>query len=365
MKTKSKNFKNKLIGSILGVCALAMIVTPVATIATAEPSNADVVGFTSATNSSFSVKMFNKSHEEIAVAGNSIIVESNAFTVYSTDWKDLSRFEIEFNGDIPEGEVYNYQYSVTWTPLEIKEESLEILNDNTEIKSIVSGKTSDKEEIPSKVTFYIELAETNKDANIYYGNDVLGESYIKHGGWGIYQFSFNCNNSVSSSDLFEVKTTKLSDIPDAVFLKKHPPIRSQYSIDNAYIFTIEGDEFKYIDRSLIKWMVSGEGSDGKKYVLRPSDIPENNTSLKSLLTDESDDYYSTSFKFDFDVSGSWNISCVISDGETTKESNVLPISTVEVIKQSTIIWIVVGSVAGAAVLLTLIIVLTKKKERIW
>ena len=370
---KSNNFKKKVFGSILGLCSLTIALTPMLmtqekTFAEAEPY------FSTSESSDISVKMYDHSQSEISSSSFNVIDGEKSYSCYSTDWKDLSHFKIAFSGSIDDALIYNYKYTVTWTPAEIKDGRVQLSTDRTEKIAFIEKTTSVKDNIIMEATFFIDDLGTEAEGiNNYNANEIIGNNYIKNGGWGVYQFEFTCqtnteNQKVHTSTLFEAKPTKISEISAPLEISAEV-IRSQYSIDNAYLCKIKGADYKYINRNLITWKVKGQGADGKNYVLQPNDIPIGDKTTKSLLSDNSDEYSTNTFKFDFDLSGEWEIWCEIANQESIENpvitSNALSVSTIKTVPQSTFIWIIIGAVAVSAIILTIIILVSKRKERIW
>ena len=332
--------------------------------------------FTSS-EASVQVNMFDKNNTKINSTKGIVKVQDQDYNYYKANWADLNYFQISIPSPMENlVDVNSYSLSVKWIPEEISASgaTVDFKVDRLCSGLIASGSFNNENTatIKSPFNFFIDGLGGVTD---YSANNILKDkndttdSYIKNGGWGIYQFIFTINTTTYSSSLFEVKPTDVLSIPeDADITIQANETRSEYLIDNAYeIFFKNADSpFNFVKRDLIKWYVSGQSSEGKPYVLLPSHKTNENES--SLLTDESNDYIGTEMKFDFNIAGSWKVNCQVinpADNTVVRTSNTISFSTVKVIPASTIIWIIVGAVAGAAIILTVIIVVAKKKEKIW
>lgn len=370
-----KKNSTKLFCGILGASlALSMGIS----LASAIPvtSFADTPSVFSTSSSSFSVKMFDKNNVELTSDRKETHVKGTTYGYYTTNWKDLSHFQVyfptEMTGIVTENE---YTLSLKWIPLEISASGVNFETDILSTGTVQSGTFSEISQVETPFKVYIDDlgGKDNKSAgDILKDKDNSTKTYLDNGGWGIYQFEMVVNATTYYSDLYEVKPTSVSSIdgdPAPLPQIKEVAVRSNYLIDNAYQISLtdESSAYKYIKRDQIKWYVEGEAANGTKYVLRPSDIGQN-TKLKSLLTDESNDYIGTTMKFDFNLSGTWKVYCQIVNEENPEDvrtSNYVEFSTVTVIPSTTIIWIIVAAVVAAGIILTIIIVLTKKKEKTW
>lgn len=336
-------------------------------------SSADGAFFTSSSNV-LPVEAYNSSNIKLTNTTGSVKVGATTYNYYTTYWKDVSYFTVSLPSDISKSVVSNNELilTVNWIPEEVSGSTVDFETDKICTGTIFSKTFETLDSIPSTYKIYIDnLGEEDayKTGEIIKDKDDSTNTYLKNGGWGIYQFSISINTVRYSSNLVEVKPTALSSIDtaqSAEILEK--AVRSKYSINNAYDVTFKdpNSPFYYVKRNFIKWHVEGEGSDGQDYVLLPSQIKDEKT--KSLLTTESADYVGSSMNFDFDVSGTWSIYCEIVDPtnpEITWTSNSVTFSTVKKFPINYIIWIIVGSVLLAGITLSVIIAVSKKKEKNW
>lgn len=366
MKKTSKLFCG-LLGASL---ALSMGLT----LATASPITSSAEGAVfSSEPASLSVKLFDKENRELVTSRKTIIVDGNTYGLYQEDWKNVSYISVSLPSSMTTVSSNELELSLKWIPEETSGSTVDFEVDRLCSGSVLKKKFSNISELSENYKVYIDmLGEENdyKAGNIIKDKDNSTKTYLDNGGWGIYQFELVVNTVKYYSDLVEVKPTSLSSIStDQSIQIEKTAVRSQYLIDNAYqiSFKDESNPFNYVKRNLIQWHVEGEGSDGQKYVLLPSHRPDDKT--KSLLSDESVDYTGTSMKFDFNLTGTWKVYCVITDNSGTEEtrwvSNAVDFSTVKVISSTYIIWIIVAAVVVAAIILTVIIVVSKKKEKTW
>ena len=365
MKKSSKLFCG-LLGASL---ALSMGLT----LTTASPitSSAEVSMFSSE-SASLSVKLFDKENREITTSRKTIIVGTDTYGLYQADWKDVSYISVNLPSSMTIVSSNEFELSLKWIPEETSGSTVDFEVDRLFSGSVLKKKFSTADELENSYKVYIDMLGGDNDykaGNIIKDRDGSTKTYLDNGGWGIYQFELIVNTVKYNSDLIEVNPTNVSTIEkDQSIQIDKKAVRSQYLIDNAYqiSFKDETNPFNYVKRNLIQWHVEGEGSDGQKYVLLPSHRPDDKT--KSLLTDESVDYIGTSMKFDFNLTGTWKVYCVVSDASNPDNSwvsNAVNFSTVKVISSSYIIWIVVSAVVVAAIILTVIIVVSKKKEKTW
>lgn len=365
---KKTNTKKLLLASIGLLTGITCIVTPVAVMQQNTASATTSYSYTQVVNKeNFEINLYKEDGTQVSYNN---LEPTNA--IIKDKWANIKYFTIEYNTSSltgEEGAVYNYTYSATWTPLDCSALSTlpTTANADSISKDIKLGKAT-KDKITNKIYFYVDELPEDLPNGIYVsGNDVFGESYIKNGGWGLYQFSFDVDGEAKEgvSYAFYLAPTDVKDIsvnPNITRDRKS----STKSMDNAYLFRISSSEYKYVKKSCLEWYVSGTSSSGKKYVLLHKDI-NGQEGVNSIIPNDDYDRTGNSFLFDFGIAGTWDVQCkaIASTDADTKSSNSITVSTIKVINKTTIIWIVAGSVAGAAILLTVIIVTTKKKERIW
>ena len=366
MKKSSKLFCG-LLGASL---ALSMGLT----LATASPITSSAEGIMFASEpASLSVKLFDKENREITTSRKTVIVGADTYGLYQADWKDVAYVSVSLPSSMTIVSSNEFELSLKWIPEETSGSTVDFEVDRLCSGSVLKKTFSTAEELDNSYKVYIDMLGGDNDykaGNIIKDKDNSTKTYLDNGGWGIYQFELVVNTIKYNSDLVEIKPTDLSTIASEQSIQiEKTAVRSQYLIDNAYqiSFKDKSNPFNYVKRNLIQWHVEGEGSDGQKYVLLPSHRPDDKT--KSLLTDESVDYTGTSMKFDFNLTGTWKVYCVVTDNSGDEEvrwvSNAVDFSTVKVISSSYIIWIIVAAVVVAAVILTVIIVVSKKKEKTW
>ena len=340
----------------------------------ATSSQADtIVMFTNASSSYISVVAYDNNGEELNLTSTqkNVSVNGDYFGCQSVDWKDIRYFEINFNGSysLEFADTYNYQYSVIWNPTEVQEDnSVDFINDRIEQLDFYSQSTTSTTNILNSVRFYI--ADTlDVPSNSFVATQNLKNAQKKTGKWGIYQFVFTCNGNTFTTNLFEVKATNPNELNQLLPVTIRESItRSKYSINNAYVLSLDKNDYYYVNHEKLVWKIKGVSSEGEKYVLLPEDITADEIGkTKSIIADNSFDRTGTSFTFDFEIAGDWEITCEVknSENETIKTSNSIHVSTVKVVESYVYILVIAGAVVVAGILLAIIIIRSKKKERIW
>ena len=366
MKNKFFRIKNLIpfTFGLLAMLGLAFVPTYTNNVS-ADPD----ITFTNASgDSSINVVAYGKDGElDLTSTNKNVVIENKGtFACQTVAWKDVEYFEIKITDTLPEAEVYNYQYSVIWNPAEIGEESIaDFNNDRTEQLTFVSARSST---FVNNVKFYISDTAVLEE-NSYRATSDLKESQDQTGKWGIYQFIFTCNGTTHHSYVFEVTPENPDNIDDLLPVSvKESATRSKYSINSAYVCTLQVNDYYYVNHERLVWKVSGTSSGGEKYVLLPKDIPNDEKGkIKSLIADNSFNRTGPTFTFDFEIGGDWEITCSVVDesGNEIKTSNAIVITTVRVVESYVYILVIAGAVVIAVVVLTIIIVRAKKKEKVW
>lgn len=283
-------------------------------------------------------------------------------------WRAVHNFKISLNTDsLVETDSYSYSYSVSWTPALISNGIAEFDTDHTITAELFKPETavSSKDDIVKEIYFSIDNNTINK-ANSYIANDKFGEKYKKHGGFGLYIFTFQePATGANQSQIFQLLPDSVEDLSKPIISAK--PISSNERINDAFLFSVDAS-YKYVDRNLIYWSVTGTGRDGRSYVLTPKDITNPNTT-NSVFPNESVERTGITFSFDPKIEGTWKATCQIFKGseDTAPYATAVSekVSTVEGISSQALIWIVAGSAAAAGLVVAVIIVVSIKKERVY
>lgn len=372
MKKQSKRLLCGLLGASFALSlGVSLSALPAATV------KADSSALFANSTPSVQVEMYDKNNGKITPTEGIVKVQEQDYNYYKANWSELNYFKVNLPSPIENlVDENNYTLTVKWIPEEISGSgaTVDFKVDRLCSGQIASGTFNNENTttVNAPFNFFIDGlgGATGYSANnIIKDKNDSTDSYIKNGGWGIYQFIFTINTTTYNSDLYEVKPTDVASIPsDADITIQAKETRSEYLIDNAYDISFKNADspYNYVKRDLIKWYVSGQSAEGKSYVLLPSH--KLNEKDNSLLTDDSNEYVGQRFKFDFNIAGTWKVNCQVinpADNTVVRSSNTVSFSTVKVIPSSTIIWVIIGAVAGAAIILTIIIVLAKKKEKVW
>ena len=236
----------------------------------------------------------------------------------------------------------------------------------------VSEPISSIEELPSFV-FYVDdfLTQT---IEVKTGTSKTEEKEVSTKGWGVYKFSLNVNGQGES--VSEVYYVEPDYIPEGTKLEiAYEVASSTTSMHNAYLFSVveANTTFKYINKDCFVWYVYGKDFSDQAYCLTKSDAQNKQEFIeygKWLYEDNAITRTGTTFYFDDNGhSGNWNVYCEYYDEHnpidlkiTSSEKSVM---TGEIINKSTIFWAILGSCLGAVLILSIVIVISIKKERVW
>lgn len=296
--------------------------------------------------------------------------EEENYSVLTYNWKDVKSFVIHFNiASLQNRDSYSYNYSVSWTPAIINNGLADFSTESTLSKTIISQTVNEKSQIIDNFTFTIDnYASTN--ANNFSASNILiddKQSYNLHGGWGLYIFSFECEDLFTSS-VFQILPTSVNSIQNEPVINISEQ-SSQEGMKSAYMFSLS-EECQFLNRDYIVWKIEGTGRDGLEYVLTTSDIT-NETTQHALF--EGVPYRNgPSYFFDTEKEGTWTAVCYIydQDPEATGAEPVYVVRSQQVttsqgMAPNTIIWIVVGIAAAAAIIVGIVVGVSIKKERVY
>ncbi len=300
--------------------------------------------------------------------------EEENYSVLTFNWKDVKSFAIYFNiASLQNRDSYSYNYSVSWTPAIINNGSADFTTASTLPRTIISQTVNEKSQIIDNFTFTIDnYASTN--VNNYSASSIFAQTqdgnssaYDLHGGWGMYIFSFECEDSYTSA-IFQILPTSVSSIQNEPIISISEQ-SSQEGMKSAYMFSLS-EECQFLNRDYIVWKIEGTGRDGLEYVLTTSDITDD-TTQHALIKDEP--YRNgPSYFFDTEKEGTWTAVCYIydQDPEATGAEPVYVVRSQQVttsqgMSPNTIIWIVVGIAAAAAIIVGIVVGVSIKKERVY
>lgn len=300
--------------------------------------------------------------------------EEENYSVLTFNWKDVKSFDINFNtSSLQERDNYNYNYSVSWTPAIINNGSADFTTESTLPRTIISKTAIEKSQIIDSFSFTIDNYATNNINNFNastifaQSQDNGSSSYDLHGGWGMYIFSFECEDSYTSA-IFQILPTSVNSIQNEPVINISEQ-SSQEGMKSAYMFSLS-EECQFLNRDYIVWKIEGTGRDGLEYVLTTSDIT-NETTQHALFKDEP--YRNgPSYFFDTEKEGTWTAVCYIYDQDPTSPDaepvyivRSAQVTTSQGMAPNTIIWIVVGIAAAAAIIVGIVVGISIKKERVY
>ena len=307
--------------------------------------------------------------------------EEADYSVQTFNWADVRNFVVSFNTDsLVEANSYSYSYSVSWTPAIITDGVADFTIEAAQPRELINQtvttneQASARDQIVSNLTFAIDNLLAGSGQNNFTASTVFSQtqdagssSYDLHGGWGLYIFSFNCNNSYTSA-VFQILPTDVSALTEqpSVTVSEES---SQEGMQSAYRFFLNS-ECQFINRDYIVWSIEGTGRDGLTYVLTPQDITD--SSLEHALTTGAIYRNGPSYFFDTEVEGTWTAVCRIYDedpdnagAEPVYTIRSAQVSTSQGMAPNTIVWIVVGVAAAAAIIVGIVVGVSIKKERVY
>lgn len=307
--------------------------------------------------------------------------EEADYSVQTFNWADVRNFVVSFNTDsLDEANSYSYSYSVSWTPAIITDGVADFTIEAAQPRELINQTVTTneqafaKDQIVSNLTFAIDNLLAGSGQNSFTASTVFAQtqdagssSYDLHGGWGLYIFSFNCNNSYTSA-VFQILPTDVSALTEqpSVTVSEES---SQEGMQSAYRFFLNS-ECQFLNRDYIVWSIEGTGRDGLTYVLTPQDITD--SSLEHALTTGAIYRNGPSYFFDTEVEGTWTAVCRIYDedpdnagAEPVYTIRSAQVSTSQGMAPNTIVWIVVGVAAAAAIIVGIVVGVSIKKERVY
>lgn len=293
--------------------------------------------------------------------------EINDWTSETFKWRDVHHFKISLNLDsLIEADKYNYKYTVTWTPELINSGVAQFDTDHSVSAEIYSETDVEKNKIVKDIYFTVDNNILN-EANAFVGENLLGNSYKSHGGYGLYIFTFQEPvTGAKQSQIFELKQDSVSGLSKPIISVKAE--NSNNRATSAFTFSVDAD-YKYVNREQIYWSITGTGKDGRAYVLSPGDITNPNTT-SSIFPDESVERRGLTFFFDPRIEGTWKAECKIftDAGEQAQQYEIAyseKVSTVQGLSTQSLIWIVVGAAAAAGIAVAIIIIVSIKREKVY
>ena len=302
--------------------------------------------------------------------------EEADYSVQTFNWADVRNFVVSFNTDslVDEANSYSYSYSVSWTPAIITDGVADFTIEAAQPRELINQTVSAIDQIVSNLTFAIDNLLAGSGQNNFTASTVFSQtqdagssSYDLHGGWGLYIFSFNCNNSYTSA-VFQILPTDVSTLTEqpSVTVSEES---SQEGMQAAYLFSLS-PECQFLNRDYIVWSIEGTGRDGLTYVLNDQDITD--SSLEHALTTGAIYRNGPSYFFDTEVEGTWTAVCRIYDedpdnagAEPVYTIRSAQVSTSQGMAPNTIVWIVVGVAAAAAIIVGIVVGVSIKKERVY
>lgn len=197
----------------------------------------------------------------------------------------------------------------------------------------------------------------------------LASSQTNINGWGIYRFKISINGAEKFSNyIFVEPDYEVTTAPSI----KYDVVHSPNSMHDSFEFSISdpNNNYRYVDTNYLVWYVTGESTDGLKYVLTSQDLASERFENYDRYLYENISRTGTKFLFnDNEVAGKWNVWCEFTNrGEST---SVLPSTTIAEVQTSQnvgvawVAWVVIGGCVAAIGVVTLLAFLRSKKEKVW
>ncbi len=376
-------------GKIFGFMAISLLLTVVSAIGgfITPTLGQEEARATTLTNTTLSTTIYDRNDGELTTTDSGTYVDNISdstknLTFHAYSWDQVKK--IQFNGirgsEIPPFDSYNLSVKVEYAPMYVTATGF------SDVKQ-----TFERVLVRDEVSNIYNLESEN--LNYYFDPSSLStsEATKNHGfGWGLYRFTLQIGPNVEGesglqyynceSDLIVIKPTVPTEAP--VFVENKDNISefttpvvtcdpvSSTTMQWAYQFTISNDtKYTYCDQKQIRWYVTGTATDGTPYVLTELDRtrPEFAGYRHSIFEGEVD---RNGLVFTFDsngVGGEWKVYCEvtnISTGETFR-CEEMTVTTATKMNANTI-YIIIGA-CGTVVLIAviLIIIFTKKKEKVW
>lgn len=195
-----------------------------------------------------------------------------------------------------------------------------------------------------------------------------GQVEISTQGWGIYRFTIDINGAQSTSNYFAVDPDHLTNDVSFDIAYEDAYTTSGHNAFNFYVIGADTD-FKYVNKDCFVWYVYGQDFADNNYVLTENDATGEFAGYQGLFQDNAIDRRGETFYFDDNGhAGNWNVYCVYQDDyngvniTSTQEQSVM---TGDVIKPSTIVWVVVGVSIAVLAIVIVVIVISVRKEKVW
>lgn len=293
-------------------------------------------------------------------------------------WRALEGFEISFDSqkiseDLADTPLATGPYKITYN-ISYYAGYPDSNPENYEVTTFENVFTEEVSDLTDFKNFVFKIDEfLTKTVETQNGTSTVKKE-ISTKGWGAYQFSLNVNGQGESISQFYY--VEPDYIPEGTKLEiSYDVASSTSSMHNAYLFSVVGanTNYKYVNKDCFVWYVYGKDFSDQAYCLTKSDAQTKEEFIeygKWLYEDNAITRTGSTFYFDDNKhSGNWNVYCVYYDENNPTSlkitSQEVSVMTGEIIKGSTIFWTILGSCLGAVVVLTIVIVISIKKERVW
>ena len=307
----------------------------------------------------------------------------NDSQVYTILWEEASEFTISFTTDPSNPPPLNtadpdnpYTYQIKLSVRYLKGYTFDDQGNETDFDTAGDTVTFSEAFISPIVSDYTNLSKYlfTFDIDKHFSVDGNGDGdYFDEEdvaiNWGIYQFVVDINGAVQHSEFYFIKpNTNNTVVPIVDYIVTTSAMES---LTNSFEFYLVNDSsFNYIDENQLVWYAYGVTTDGMRYALSQSDLED-----EDFAQYECNAYlYQTPFRigreFVFEVpnnlTGEWYVWCVYGpDSINALQSQPQTVSTEKPFDYTNVIYIILGGCGLALIVVILVGVYKKKKEKVW
>lgn len=312
-------------------------------------------------------------------------INNTSYSQYS--WNVINKLTLDFanNGEIkPTTGTTSYTYSldVDYAPIYVSDlTNFQEHNEHVTIQNVYTNTVASLDEI-RPFEYYIDCHADDADITIKEIKEGISQkSHKDYGfGWGVYRFTFHIQgNNTSGYECISKYLYVAPTTPSAIPVVEYNIVSSLSGLQNAYEFYIVNSSdsgYQYADQNLIVWYARGIGTNDVNYVYSAADVGLKIgneypfTGYDTPIFTGNTDRNGTTFYFDPNgIAGSWEVFCVIYDIDHTslrfQSAMQKDIKTGTKVEASIIIWIIIGCAVALLAIIVAIIVITKKKEKVW
>lgn len=316
------------------------------------------------------VETYDRDGNEVKLT-NTSSYDGGTNNAYRMNWADITRFTVYYSPDIENppqkqenaaGEiVYNLSISIDYLQGYIDTSSFSNNNNVINLDDLFTmtkiGEDSYTSFITNKYNFFVDTGESGQ---------IAGQvKTIKE--WGIYRFRLSINGDELTSDFYVVEPDYSISRQPEVGYKLASSINSMHDAFDFYLNN--ASDYKYIDKSRLKWYVKGIGKDETTYALVEEDLSKINFSECTNALYPTYERTGTTFYFnDNEKAGKWDVWCEyqsVKDPLPVTSDFVVTVETGTNIDLSLIIILICVAVVVAITIVIIVAAVKSKKEKVW